>query len=114
MSDIGLLVYHSLDLDVELSTGELVVYFLVASGGVGIVDIDEMGFDVVGDRLVMRWLPEFGLSRSSIEMIFQSEKQIHQLSSGLIIINGHNKTRSLPQREVPPSLAQDHHSRVQE
>jgi hypothetical protein len=44
----------------------------------------------------VHWLPELRLPGSPIEMIFQPEKQIHQLSSGLIIINGHNKTRDLP------------------
>lgn len=100
-------------MDVELFAGELFVDFVVAAGSVGIVDVDEVGLDVVGDRFVVHRLPELGLPRSSIELVFQSEKQIHQLSSGLIIINGYNKTRSLPQREIPPPLAQDHPSRVQ-
>jgi len=60
------------------------------------VDIDEVGFYVVRDGFVVNWLPEFGLSGGSVEMILQPEKQIHQLSFGLIIINGDNKTRALP------------------
>lgn len=107
LPDVGLLVDDALDVDLEFFAGELVVDLLVGAGGVGIVDIDEVGLDVVGDGFVVHRLPEFCLSGGSIEVVLQSEKQIHQLSSGLIIINGHNKTRSLPQGEVPTSLEED-------
>lgn len=114
LADVGLLVDHSLDFYVELFAGELLVDFVVGPGGVCIMDVDEVWFDVVGNRLVVHWFPELSLSRSPVEVILQCAEQIHQLSSGLIIINGHNKTRSFPQGEVPPTLAQDHPPIIQE
>jgi hypothetical protein len=51
----------------------------VSAESVGVVDVDEVGFDVMRDGLVVLWFPEGGLAGGAIEPRLNDQGQLHQL-----------------------------------
>ena len=47
---------------------------------VGVVDVDEMGFDIVGNGLVVFWFPESSLTSGAIKEVFKNKRKLHQLN----------------------------------
>lgn len=47
---------------------------------VGVVDVDEMGLYIVGNGLVVFWLPESSLASGAIKEVFKNERKLHQLN----------------------------------
>jgi hypothetical protein len=81
LPNVGRFVDHPLDVHLELSTGELLHYFLVRAESVGVMDIDEVRLHVVRNGLVVLGLPESGLAGGAVEPPLQHERQIHQLNN---------------------------------
>ncbi len=67
--DVGGVVNYSLDIYFELLSFEFSLYLVEGSECVGIMDVDEMRFDVVRDGFVVFGFPEGGLSCSAVQPI---------------------------------------------
>lgn len=67
--DVGRVVNNFLQLNLELPAFELGLYFLKRSQLVGVVDVNEVGFDIVGNGFVVLRLPEGSLSRFPVQVI---------------------------------------------
>ena len=60
--DICCVVYYLLLLYLVVFRTELIQDLLEGSQLVGVVDVDEVGFDVVRNGIVVCWFPEGGLA----------------------------------------------------
>ena len=67
--DVSGLVDDLLDVNLELPSLHFFLDFLIGTGLVGVVDVDEVGLEVVRNRLVVLRLPELGLSGRPLEVV---------------------------------------------
>ena len=67
--DVSGLVDDLLDVNLELPSLHFFLDFLIGAGLVGVVDVDEVGLDVVRNRLIVFRLPELGLPGTPLEVV---------------------------------------------
>ena len=70
---ISCIVYDSFELDFVLLTAHLSIDFLFGSEFVRVVDVDVVGFDIMGDGVIMFGFPKPGLSGSAIKAVSISD-----------------------------------------
>ena len=56
----------------------------MSAKGVGVVDVDEVGLDVMRDGLIVLWFPEGGLAGGAIEPRLYYQRQLHQLIKNML------------------------------
>ena len=96
--NIRRIVNHTLDLQLELSACHFRVYLLLRSQFVGIVNIDEMRFDVVRNRIVVLRLPELSLPRGTSQTILPLLQQLHH---NYLNYKSTNSTTPIPKNQIP-------------
>lgn len=79
LPDVGRLVDNALHLHLVLLAAQFGHHFLVGAELVGVVDVDEVGLDVVRNGLVVLGLPEGSLPRGAVQPRLHHQRELHQL-----------------------------------